>query len=394
MGQELRANRDKPVRSGKLPIDDIREYMARHYDQQLSIRELAEMAGLSQNYFGELFKRNYGLSPMDYLTGLRLSKAKQYLQESGHLLREIAHKVGYSDEFYFSRKFKKAFGMPPSAFSGRQKRRIAAGSAAMMGQLLALDIIPVAAPMDPKWTFYYYNQYYSRIETHLRVDLMNQAGECDKLIRAQADAIIGDEAMSAEWREALQRNAAPLYIPREQERWDDQLLEIAGFLGREAEADRWIAGYTERSLQAGTQVAAACGPVPTLVVRLSRNELHAYCNRGIREVLFGTLGLQPVYRGSGEIYNERISLEELAQLNPQHLLLLICPDAVTRLEWLALQHRDSWRSLSAVQAGAVDLLPSDPWFEYSATALERMLDEARLIFAGKCPNRQQGAVHG
>ncbi|WP_151734609.1 helix-turn-helix domain-containing protein [Paenibacillus tengchongensis] len=394
MVQRQQAGEDEPPKSGRLSIQDIRDYIVRNYDQPLPIRELAEMAGLSPNYFGELFKKNYGLSPLDYLTEVRLSKAKQYLQESGYLLREIAHKVGYSDEFYFSRKFKKAFGIPPSAFSGRQKRRLAAASAAMTGQLLALGVIPVAAPMDAKWTSFYYNQYYSRIEVHLRADQLDHAAECDKLIRARADAVIGHEKLPAEWREALQQNAVSLFIPGEQDRWDVQLREIAGFIGREAEAERWIADYTGRARRAGAQTEAAGGRVRTLVLRLCGNELYAYCNRGIRDVLYGALGLPSAYASREGLYNERISLQEVEQLNPQRLLLLICPDAATRLEWLALQHRESWRSLTAVQAGAVEALPSDPWFEYSATAMDRMLEEARLIFTGNCPSRQQGAVHG
>lgn len=92
---------------GRFNLAAVREYIAEHYHEPLSIDQLAGMAGLRPKYFGELFKKTFGQSTLDYLTELRISRAKQYLQESDYLLREIAHKVGYSDEFYFSRKFKR-----------------------------------------------------------------------------------------------------------------------------------------------------------------------------------------------------------------------------------------------------------------------------------------------
>jgi ABC-type Fe3+-citrate transport system substrate-binding protein len=131
-----------------------------------------------------------------------------------------------------------------------------------------------------------------------------------------------------------------------------------------------------------------------MVLRLYKGDLHAYCNRGIRDVIFGELALKPAYTGSGTLYNEPITLAEVSLLNPQRLMLIICPDFATRRQWLSLQHSDSWRNLQAVQSGKLDLLPSDPWFEYSAVALDRMLEEAVLMFTGNSPSPEQDKVHG
>ncbi|AIQ53521.1 helix-turn-helix domain-containing protein [Paenibacillus sp. FSL R7-0331] len=375
-------------------LDSIRAFMAGHFHEPLSIDQLAGMAGLRPKYFGELFKKTYGQSAIDYLTDLRISRAKQYLQESGYLLREIAQKVGYSDEFYFSRKFKKEIGMPPSAFARRQKRRIAACSAAATGQLLALDIIPAAAPLDAKWTHYYYNKYYSLIELHLRVDLLDRETEVDKLIRSRPDAVIGHAGMAEEWQESLQRNAQTLYIVREEERWDEQLQKLAEFLDREQQCRQWLELYERKAGLVKEQVSAAVGKDKVTVLRLSGDQLYAYCNRGIRDVLYEQLGLCPAYTHSAAIYNEPVSFSELHALDPQRLLLLICPDSPTRMSWLSLQHNESWRSLQAVSNRHVYVLPSDPWFEYSAVAVDRMLEETLLMFTGNSPSLQKAGVHG
>jgi AraC-like DNA-binding protein len=378
----------------RVNLSVIREFMAEHYHEPLSIAQLADMAGLRPKYFGDLFKKTYGQSTMDYLTGLRISRAKQYLQDSDYLLREIAHKVGYSDEFYFSRKFKKEIGVPPSAFFRQPKRRIAAGSAAAVGQLLALDIIPVAAPLDAKWTSYYYNKYYDAIETHLRVDLMEQEVERDKLIRSRPDAILGHDGWTAEWEEHLLRNAQNLFIPNVQDSWDAQLRAAAAYLGREKQCEQWLQRFARRVRRAREAVAAIAGEERCLILRLCEDKLHVYSNRGIRDVIFGELALTTAYPGAELLYNEPITLEEVRLLNPQRLLLIICPDFATRKHWLSLQHSDGWRSLEAVQAGKADQLPSDPWFEYSAVALDRMLEEAVLLFTGNNPSHEEDAVHG
>lgn len=372
----------------------IRSFMAQHFHESLSVEQLAGMAGLRPKYFSDLFKKTYGQSIMDYLTDLRISRAKQYLHESDYLLREIAQKVGYSDEFYFSRKFKKEIGMPPSAFVRQKKRRIAACSAAATGQLLALDIMPAAAPLDAKWTSFYYNKYYSHIETHLRVDMLDRETEYAKLIRARPDAIIGHAGMSEEWQESLLRNAQTLFIPQEQDHWDIQLRELAVYLGREPQCSQWLQLHEHKARRFKEQVLSVVGEDKCMVLRLIGNRLYAYCNRGIRDVLYGQLGLSPAYRNSGMLYNEQISFEELSAMAPQRLLLLICPDSPTRLSWLSLQHSEQWRALSAVRNSQVHLLPSDPWFEYSAVAVDRMLEEALPMFTGICPNRQEDAVHG
>jgi ABC-type Fe3+-hydroxamate transport system substrate-binding protein len=72
----------------------------------------------------------------------------------------------------------------------------------------------------------------------------------------------------------------------------------------------------------------------------------------------------------------------------------VCPETTSRAYWLALQHSAAWRQLKAVRSRQVYLISSDPWFEYSAVAIIRMLDEALLLFTGNCPKAFQDNVHG
>ena len=84
-------------------------------DNQLTQASVAEALGVTAAYLSALFKKSMGVSMMNYLTMLRLENARTLLLEQKELpLRVIAEQVGYSDEFYFSRSFKKYYGVSPS----------------------------------------------------------------------------------------------------------------------------------------------------------------------------------------------------------------------------------------------------------------------------------------
>ncbi|MEK9196754.1 helix-turn-helix transcriptional regulator [Ureibacillus sp. FSL E2-3493] len=85
------------------------------YVEPITIQEIASQLGIERRRFAYLFERHTGLSPIQYLTEIRIRRAKVLLQ-SGYSVAEVAEKVGYVDHFYFSRVFKKQTGMSPSKF--------------------------------------------------------------------------------------------------------------------------------------------------------------------------------------------------------------------------------------------------------------------------------------
>jgi AraC family transcriptional regulator, transcriptional activator for feuABC-ybbA operon len=387
----------RPRRNPKANLAKIREYMDQHYNEPLSIRQLAQMANISPKYFVDLFKKTYGQSAMDYLTDLRINRAKRYLAESGERLRDIAAKVGYSDEFYFSRKFKKEVGVSPSDFAKHFKKRIAACSSSVTGHLLALNVVPIAAPLDPKWTPYYYNAYRTQIKSHLTLTdpytSWQFEANLDKIVRIRPDAIVGTDQLRPAEKTKLMDMAASFFVPTENVGWREQLRMIARFLDREDQAELWIQRYEQRVQSAREQIDAELGHDSILVLRIYGHAIHAYWNRGLEDVLHRDLKLKAVFRPEPS-ENVQLTLEQVAELNPDRILLVVCPEASSRAYWLALQHTAAWRQLKAVRNLHVYLISSDPWFEYSAVAILRMLDEALLLFTGYCPNVLLDRTHG
>ena len=80
----------------------------------ISIEEIAEQAGITADHLRELFRARFGMRPLEYRTGLRLARARELLSSSTMNVKEVAHKVGFSDALYFSRVFRQHFGISPS----------------------------------------------------------------------------------------------------------------------------------------------------------------------------------------------------------------------------------------------------------------------------------------
>ncbi len=92
------------------------KYMNEHYFEDIPMSDLAETLGITHQHFCRLFRSAMDMSPNEYLTGLRISKAKQMLTEQNIPVSEIATACGFRDPCYFSTIFKKSMGVPPTYF--------------------------------------------------------------------------------------------------------------------------------------------------------------------------------------------------------------------------------------------------------------------------------------
>ncbi|MFG1731007.1 HTH-type transcriptional activator Btr [Paenibacillus sp. GM2FR] len=383
-------------RSGRTSLVEIKEFIDCHYNEALTIGQLAGMANICPKYFVDLFKKTFGQTTIDYLTHVRMNHAKRYLAESDDRLRDIAQRVGYKDEFYFSRIFKKKVGISPSEYARNSRQLIAACSSSIIGQLVALNVIPAAAPLDAKWTPFYYNAYNSEIKSRLK--LTNPYPDSrfeeniEQLFRAKPDAIIGMDHLGQEEIAKLEPIAPTLIVPSHAG-WRKQLETIATFLNKEEQAHSWIEQYERKVVHARSRMQQVVGNERVAALRIYGQSLYIYGNRGLEEVLYQDLQLQEAC-GLDTMRNQQITLDDLLQINPDRILIAVCPEATSRRYWLALLHSAKWHTLRAVARGSVYMISSDPWFEYSALAVTRMLDEALLLFTGDSPNGVLDKSHG
>ncbi len=93
------------------------DFIDSHYmDEEISLNTVANVANVSSNHFSALFSQNMGQTFIEYLTTLRMNKAKELLRCTGMRSSEIAGEIGYKDVHYFSYLFKKKQGMTPSDY--------------------------------------------------------------------------------------------------------------------------------------------------------------------------------------------------------------------------------------------------------------------------------------
>lgn len=92
------------------------EIMYEKYNQNLTVASLAKECNLSLYRFIHKFKTVTGVTPTEYLTGIRIKEAKKLLSDSSFSIAEVAVIVGYENPLYFSRVFHKTVGISPSQF--------------------------------------------------------------------------------------------------------------------------------------------------------------------------------------------------------------------------------------------------------------------------------------
>lgn len=359
-------------------IQRTKEYIDEHSNENLTVELLAGMAGLSPKYYVDLFKRRYGMSTTDYISGLRINRAKQFMASTDLRLRDIAHQVGYQDEFYFSRKFKKIVGVSPSVYMNSRRRKIAAYHIGVTGHLLALNMTPYAAPLHPKWTAYYYRIFGKDIPVHLsayRLDV-----EWESKIRAlqehQPELIISYDHLRTEERKRLEEIAPVQYIAASEHSWRVQLQMLAAQVGGKQDAEAWLASYDLKVQKAKVLVQQELGNDTAVVVRLLKQQFTRYSSPSMAEVFYGDLGVRPAYSSpQGAVYNEPISLEQLSAMKVDCIFLMVCQESETLSVWEDVQKTSLWQNIKAVQNNRLYIITADPWLENSPVSNERMVDD-------------------
>ena len=108
--------------SGEESVQQAIRYMEEHYMEEIDIGVLASELGFHSAYLTRLFGRYAGTSPLKYLTNIRIAEARRLLLDTSLPISAIGARVGYPDQFHFSKTFRKATGENPSAFRKKAKQ--------------------------------------------------------------------------------------------------------------------------------------------------------------------------------------------------------------------------------------------------------------------------------
>ncbi|WP_025027583.1 helix-turn-helix domain-containing protein [Caldalkalibacillus mannanilyticus] len=355
------------------------EYIHSHFHEEITREKLAYIADLSQGYFSHAFKKEMGLSPIDYLNDVRIKKAKELLITTHDTLREVAHNVGYKDEFYFSRVFKKTIGIAPRVYVNKNRSKIANFVCAFNGHFHVLESELYASinytekrgyqfQIDGTYLpFYSYQGTSSIIKATMQ--LFNNS-KPDVIICADENE---EEAM------LLNKLAPTVTIPWMGNDWRQHLLHIADIVGKTKEANRWLAQYEEKVAQTAQKIKGNVHSYEKImIVRIYAGHYRLYGTRNIGNVLYNDLKLTPVdavYRIPPEKNQVLITSSQIAACEADHLFIMTAVDQQSQKMLYALTNNPDWSKIPAVKKRQVHPINQDLWLEYSSFSHEILLEK-------------------
>lgn len=359
-------------------------FMNDHYAQDIKVKQLASKAGLSVNHFIRIFKRQLQTTPIQYIERKRMDSAKQLLF-SGDKMKEIAKRVGYKDEHYFSRAFKKAEGIAPTLFMKHKCSRIAAMYYGLDDFLLTLGLRPIASLSYAERVSRAYPAHTLHTPESRSMLLDSLKPNYDKLLRAKPDLIL----TSSRFNESeMLRQIAPTAVLEYTNDYASRLAHIGRLFGKEREAAHWIERYKTRQSGIRQRLARQSEPPSACFVRVCASFYRIYgIGNQTGSLLHGELGLAlpeglPRQRWTDFAYVEWPDFE------PDHIFLMIDPTEAARQRAQLLLQSESWRALTAVRSGRVhdasDLLfatlgPTGRLSAMNRIAMQLGLDDGEMM---------------
>ncbi len=354
------------------------QYMQEHFNETVTVDDLAEIAGLGRSRFSRLFKEQTGQIPLEYLNGLRIERAQQQLLMSKDRLHEIALAVGYSNEYYFSRRFKGSVGVTPGKYRSLYQEGTRIFAPFLEDYLLALGITPVAQYCHPDWG----KQDYLGLHHIPAFDI--SSGDWQALFRYTPELIMLDDGFQR-WHLEECRQVAPLFkLPFHQENWRATLRSAAVIFGLTGRVQEVIGHYEQKARDARQLLSRAAGMQTVAVLRIYSGGMMLYGCDGLGytgEVLHRDLGLQPHHlvrqlcRGRKQV---NLSREALAQLTADHLFITFDRQMGEGRELLETPF---WRKLPAVRSGCVYEMDFMAWMNYGVMSHQRKIADVLQVLA-------------
>ncbi|UKS25318.1 helix-turn-helix domain-containing protein [Paenibacillus sp. HWE-109] len=362
-------------------IARITDYMERHFQDNLSRDSLAEMAGMSPEYFSRMFRKETGRTLSEYLTSIRINHAKRELIRGEASIGWIAEYAGYGEQYYFSRKFKQEVGVSPTAYIEKQRNHVACLFPAYLDHMLAVGVTPYAAMFDKGHP----------LAAHLRrtIHLGEQEAELgdrhvSQLLQIEPDVILCSQYIDPKLDRQLNQIAPTFTVSYKQE-WRLALNEVAGLLGKSALLEEVLLQYELKCKGAAKQIQASIGNQTVALLRIHADQIRLYggsMHSYTAPVLYGDLGLQApalVRKLAWNDYWTSLSVPLLLQLDADRLLLIIDPGCEAKAR--TLMSTRNWLEMTAVQNGNVYQADYYTWMSSGIMTNSLKIDEA-LRFLG------------
>jgi ABC-type Fe3+-hydroxamate transport system substrate-binding protein len=198
--------------------------------------------------------------------------------------------------------------------------------------------------------------------------------------------IISLDNLDSHEKEKLEEIAPVSFIPLMDKNWREQLQLTAQLLEVSQEAESWLHNYDQKVKFARRRLRQILRDDTVLVMSVHKECYYLCPARGMRDVLYDDLQLNPPSGFDPAKYNQIMTADQLTQFDADRILLNICQEPESMRYWELFQSSSLWQDLKAVRRNHVHFISSDPWREYSAYACERIVDDLLKLLDGDRPN--------
>nr|WP_246427892.1 AraC family transcriptional regulator [Paenibacillus phyllosphaerae] len=370
---------EQPVKTDtRAAVERSIELLHRAYQEELTVERLAKEANIGRWQYTNLFKQLTGKSPIDYLTDIRIQRAKELLLTSDCKLREIAVLVGYRDEYYFNRRFRQTVGVSPKRYIQSMRQSLKVATLQYAGEMLALGMKPVAA------TDAMIGNYADALSGVTTIGDYNF--NPNRLAEVKPDLVLAPDYWSHQELEKMTKLAPVAVVP-----WEDDVFErlraIARLLGKQREAKSWLARYAAKAKQAKQRTAGAIRKGETaLILAVSGTEISFLGARNVGQTIYHVIGFHPpkpiehLIRQDSCFSGGELAIEELSRLETDRIFVVVNDNEHASTTLAQLLASEQWRSHKAVGKGMVYMLDKR-WMWYDPHTLEWQIGEAVRMLA-------------
>ncbi|MBP1966121.1 helix-turn-helix domain-containing protein [Paenibacillus aceris] len=346
-------------------VDQAKQYLLEHYNQTIDVEEMARLSGSSRKFY-QAFRGITGLSPHKFVTTTRLNRSLGLLGSSPSSVAEVAHTVGYSDELYFSRLFKKHMGLSPSDYIKNAQVRVANLSAIFHGNLSVLGITPKVS-LHKDW--------------FLEPDLtpyMEQIRNC------HPDVILCGP-LPEELLASLSHIAPVTVIHWRDYSWKETLLIISRVFGLSSVAQRWLTYFDMKVENAREHIRERLGGKPFLLVSAQEKHYRVYglTRKKMRDLFYDELKITPPKPAEEVSFLDTFSLHEVASWDCDNVLFFV---STMYPNEYCLNLEAAWRRLKQTHSSRqqqIIFIRHQGLLMYNATMHDSLIDETMYHLLSK-----------
>ncbi|MBW4081507.1 helix-turn-helix domain-containing protein [Paenibacillus sp. S150] len=380
-------------------VEGTIQYLQEHYMDSITVKQLAEQANVSLWQYTPIFQKLTGKRPLDYLADLRISHSKTLLLESAEPLREIARLAGFSDEYYFSRRFRQKTGITPGQYAQLQRRKITVKDwtghtvdiperprriiyhGETLGDLLALGVKPVGGDE----AFARNSVYSHRIKKLANVGFpldpkLTDSLSPDLIIVANADEQVYTRVCGIAPTLTFD-SFAPL---------SSRMRTLGSWLGKQREAEAWLETFHAKNSAMWQRLYSEMlqpGETASALYFEHGNHLFAMGMSGFSTALYAPGGLQPTEEIQAILDQKRgfaeVDPAKLHSYAGDRVFMLIPQRGDSRAAMRQLMQSPLWSSLPAVRQGQAYLLDGAKWNSGDALTRERLLTLLPKLLRGQ-----------